>query len=92
MVRENLINYIGLQHDYDNINCIFCNKQNVLNKISWILDTKNRATVDLIRKKGMILVRKKHNTRVRSKQLDNIVNKYFKNSHQDQFFHDMPRI
>ena len=22
MVRENLINYIGLQHDYDNINCI----------------------------------------------------------------------
>ena len=22
MVRENLINYIGLRHDYDNINCI----------------------------------------------------------------------
>ncbi len=51
------LNEIGFE---DNINCIMCNKENIQEKIIWIVN--NKVAVDTIRKNGMILVRENHNT------------------------------
>jgi FkbM family methyltransferase len=75
---ENELNNLGF---YDNINCILCNKNNLENKIKWILNAENRHSVDNIRKNGMELVRKNHTTKKRSETFDIIVNnKYIKNN------------
>ena len=50
----------------DNINCIFCNKDNLEDQMRWILSAENRDKVDSMRKLGMELVRSKHNTKERS--------------------------
>jgi FkbM family methyltransferase len=64
---------------YDCVNCIFCNKTNIEDKIKWILDIDNREIIDVIRKEGMKLVRKKHNTSLRSLQFDTLIqNKFIK--------------
>ena len=63
---------------YDNINYIACNKENMESKIKWILDDKNRKTIDEIRLKGMSLVRNNHSTSNRSHAFNTIINnKYF---------------
>ena len=46
----------------DNANCMFCTKETFLEKVSFILDLKNRENIDKIRKAGMELVRTKHLT------------------------------
>ncbi len=57
--------------DYET--CIFSNKQNILEKIAWIVDDRNRATVDKIRLAGMRLVRERHLTRHRASQIHGLV-------------------
>jgi FkbM family methyltransferase len=58
---------------YDNVNCIFCNKTNLEDKIKWILNVENRHLVDNVRKLGMELVRQKHTTKNRSEQFNIII-------------------
>ena len=62
---------------YDNINCIYCNKDNLQDKIKWILDIENRVLVDNMRKLGMLLVRNEHTTKNRSDQFINIIDKIY---------------
>ena len=49
-----------------------CNQDNVISKIEWIMDEKNREKVDEIRMKGMILTREKHNSEIKAE----LFNKY----------------
>jgi hypothetical protein len=57
--------------DYET--CVFSNQQNILEKIAWIVDDRNRATVDKIRLAGMRLARERHLTRHRASQLHALV-------------------
>ena len=57
----------------DHGTCIFATKETLLERISWICDDKNRATVDHIRRAGMELVRERHLTRHRAKELNDIL-------------------
>ena len=66
---QNQLNNLGF---YDNVNCIMCNKNNLLEKIDWILNKDNLDTINMMRKKSFELVRNKHNTEVRAKYLNNI--------------------
>ena len=67
---------------YDNINCIMCNKNNLENKIKWILNVENIYIINNIRKNGMELVRKNHTTTIRSEIFETIVNnKYIKQNY-----------
>lgn len=68
-IRSNLEN-LGF---YNNINCIMCNKDNLLDKIKWIIDYKNRQKVNTIRMNGMKLVREKHTVYNRAKDFNNII-------------------
>lgn len=56
---EEQMNELGF---VDNVNCMFCTKETFLEKVSFILDLKNRENIDKIRKAGMELVRTKHLT------------------------------
>jgi len=67
---ENQLNDLGF---YDNINCIFCNKNNLENKIKWILNEENRHLINNMRKNGMELVRQKHTTTNRSETFDKYI-------------------
>ncbi len=62
---------------HDNIHYIACNKDNMESKMKWILEKKNRKTVDEIRLKGMDLVRNNHTTSHRSQAFDEIINDIF---------------
>lgn len=63
----------------NNVNYMSCNKENLVTKMKWILDKKNRKIVDEIRLKGMNLVRNNHNTNNRSETFNSLINnKYFK--------------
>ena len=57
---------------YNETNCIVCNKENVIEKMNWILDDNNLEKINIIRKNGMNLTRQKHNTEERA----NLFNKY----------------
>jgi len=70
---EDKLNELGF---YNNINCIFCNKDNLLNKIKWILNDDNKNDINEIRKKGMDLVRQNHTTLHRSEKFNNIINNF----------------
>ncbi len=59
----------------NNINYIECNKDNLIEKIRWILDPKNRTEVDQIRKNGMEMVRSRHSIENRAQ----LINKYIDN-------------
>jgi len=79
LVEETIGNELNNLGFYDNINCIFCNQNNLENKIKWILNSENRHSVDNMRKNGMELVRQNHTTKKRSETFDIIVNnKYIK--------------
>jgi hypothetical protein len=53
--------------DYET--CIFCDQETFLEKVAWILDSKNRSEVDKIRRAGMQLAREHHMTRHRAAQI-----------------------
>ena len=53
--------------------CIFSNQRDIVKKIAWIVDDRNRATVDKIRLAGMRLVRDRHLTRHRASQIHALV-------------------
>jgi hypothetical protein len=55
---------------YNNVNCIMCNKDDLHNKIKWIIEPKNRQEVNTIRMNGMKLVREKHNVYTRSNEFN----------------------
>ena len=75
---------------YDNINCIFCNKDNLENKIKWILNSENSQLIDNMRKKGMDLVRQNHTTKHRSETFNNIFNNiYIKKNYITKFNNDV---
>ena len=73
---ETHLNAIGF---YNNINCIFCNKSNLLEKIIWILDPVNRLEIDKIRQEGMNLTRANHTINNRALALDSFVTKIIEN-------------
>ncbi|TPJ13656.1 glycosyltransferase [Mesorhizobium sp. B2-7-3] len=54
--------------------CIFVDKEDLLEKIEWITDERNRSAVDTIRKAGMRLARERHMTRHRALQINDLVN------------------
>jgi glycosyltransferase involved in cell wall biosynthesis len=68
---ESEMNELGF---FDFETCIFSDKENFLEKISWICDQRNAPHVDKIRRAGMELVRARHLTQHRAKQLNEIVN------------------
>lgn len=85
---ESELNKLGF---FNNIHCIFCNKENILIKIKWIFNEENKNIVNKIRKNGLELVRKNHNTLNRSEQLNiivenNIKNKYYCEYNNDKYF------
>ena len=57
----------------DRETCIFADQKTLLEKISWIVDERNRESVDQIRGAGMQLVKERHLTRHRAKQLNDLV-------------------
>lgn len=66
----NVLNNLGFQ---DMHNCIFCNKDNIIDKINYILDINNRDIINKIRLNGYNLIREKHKVEDRGKIiLDNI--------------------
>ena len=71
---ENELNKLGF---FDNVNCIFCNKHNLENKMKWILNVANRQLVDDMSKNGMALVIQRHTTKHRSSAVDIIVNNLY---------------
>ena len=87
-IIENELNILGF---YNNINCIFCNKNNLEDKIKWILNNENRQLVDNMRKLGLELVRNKHATSNRSEQFNIIVEninskRHFCEYNNDKYF------
>jgi len=68
---EKILNQLGF---YDKVNCIFCNENNLLDKIQWILDENNIDQVDKIRFNGMLLTRNNHTTTLRAKELNDYIN------------------
>jgi hypothetical protein len=58
--------------------CIFCEESTFLDRLSWILDTRNRETVDSIRLAGMLLVRQRHLTRHRAAAIANLMEEHAK--------------
>jgi len=63
---------------YDSVNCILCNKNNIEDKIKWILNADNRDKIDEIRNNGMILVRDMHTTKKRASDMNSLINDMFK--------------
>ncbi|MBZ9711269.1 glycosyltransferase [Mesorhizobium sp. ESP7-2] len=53
--------------------CIFCDRLDLVERISWILGEENRQAVDRIRRAGMRLARQRHMTKSRAKQIDELV-------------------
>ena len=68
---EEQLNELGY---YNNINCIMCNKDNLIEKIEWILDDNNLEEINIIRRKGMEITREKNNTEQRSIKFNNYIN------------------
>ena len=50
----------------DNVNYISCTKDNIQDKINWILDPLNKCKIDEIRKNGMEMVRNNHSIKKRA--------------------------
>lgn len=73
---KNELNELGFFH---NINCIMCNKNNIQEKVEWILDIINNDKIINIRKNGMELVREKHTTKKRALLFDNNIKKIYFN-------------
>lgn len=59
---EHEMNMLGFYHKQT---CIFCDKFDFLDTVSWILDERNRRAVDEIRKAGMALAMERHTTKRR---------------------------
>ena len=72
LVQDSIEKQLNELEFFDGINCIMCNQDNVISKIEWIMDEKNREKVDEIRMKGMILTREKHNSEIKAE----LFNKY----------------
>lgn len=62
LVDESIKHILESLGFYDYKQCIYCNKQNIQDKIKWIIDPINRIYIDIIRSNGQILTRKNHNT------------------------------
>lgn len=69
---EKPMNELGF---FDGVNCVFCTKENFLEKIDFILAPRNRAKVDEMRRAGMALVHTRHLTSHRAR--------LFKEKYQD---------
>jgi len=54
----------------DGVTCIFCNKENFLERLDWVLALENRGEVDRIRRSGMALCLQRHLT---AKRVDEFV-------------------
>lgn len=61
----------------NNINCILCNKNNIQEKIEYILDINNNDEIINIRKMGMKLVRNNHTTKNRAFLFDEYIKKIY---------------
>ena len=57
----------------DRVHCIFCNENNVVSKIDYVMNPKNRAVVDAIRMRGQSLVVNFHGIGNRLLLLDSIL-------------------
>lgn len=57
----------------DGDTCVFCNRENFLEKLDWILAPENRVLVDRIRRRGMELCRGRHLTATRAQDLVKLI-------------------
>jgi hypothetical protein len=62
LVEDGIVPQLNLMGFYDKVNCIVCNRSDIIEKVEWILSDVNANAVNLIRKKGMELTRHMHNT------------------------------
>jgi len=58
------------------INCIMCNKEDILDKVKYILAPENRSTIDKIRLAGFQLSRKEHCTSKRAYMINSIATNF----------------
>ncbi len=70
LTDDSIIEPMGKLGFIDGVNCIFSNLNNVREKISWILDARNRDEIDKIRINGMKLVKQYHLTSIRARSFD----------------------
>lgn len=75
LVDENISNELNSLKCYDGINCIMCNKNNLQDKINYIIDQKNRIEINEIRKKGMENSLLNHSVDKRVEYLSEIIKK-----------------
>jgi hypothetical protein len=54
-------------------NCVFCNKDNLKEKIKYILDPINRQEIDRIRINGKLFIINKHSVDHRAKYINDII-------------------
>jgi len=64
------LEYIGF---IDGINYISCNKKNIIDKINWICDHKNKKEIDKIRINGYNLIVNNHTEKNRYNFIENII-------------------
>lgn len=62
----------------DNMNYISCTRENLFEKIDYIVDPSNKSIIDNIRKEGHKLIKEKHNINHRADTLFNILIDNFK--------------
>ena len=72
-VNENTAPVMSELGFIDSVNCVFCNKDNILDKIRYILDETNRREINLIRKKGKELILERHSVEQRAKYINDII-------------------
>ncbi len=75
LVEDSISTELNKLGFYDQVNCIMCNKSNIQSKADWILDVKNKDSLDKMRKAGMELVRNNHTTSIRANKFNNIIDK-----------------
>jgi hypothetical protein len=69
-VTHPIMNNLGF---IDMENCVFCNKDNLKQKIKYILDPKNRDEIDRIRINGKLLIINRHSAEHRAKYINDII-------------------
>lgn len=73
-MNEHLIHIYEQLGFIDGVNYMSCTKNNVEEKINYIVNPENRDIIDNIRRKGHELVKEKHNSKYRLKILLDILN------------------
>lgn len=87
-MNENLVDIFEKLGFKDNYNYISCNRENIEEKIKFIVDDNNKSTIDQIRKNGYELIKEKHNSDYRCKIFIDILNGNFKSDVHHNIIYD----